>query len=88
MTYFETPQDALAHACGLTVQQLESIQDAISADEEALYNMGQPHLDPEDRDLIPEDYVIDPAHTHVYNTTPDRGVWYCADCGVPLASPF
>lgn len=57
MTYFETPNHAAAYYEGMTVEAFEAREDAIVADLEELELLGQPHLDVEDRDLIPEQYV-------------------------------
>lgn len=57
MTYFETPNDRDAYVLGMSTDAYEAMQDAVTADEEMLWDLGQPHLDPEDRDLIPEGLV-------------------------------
>ena len=54
MTYFETPNDRDAYVLGMSTDAYEAMQDAVSADEEMLWDLGQPHHDVEDRDLIPE----------------------------------
>ena len=57
MTYFETPTDAAAYYAGMSTAAFVAREEAIEADAEALYFAGEPHLDPEDRTLIPEDMV-------------------------------
>lgn len=54
MTYFETPTDAAAYYAGMSTADYEAREDAIVADLETLDAMGQPHLDPEDRDYVRE----------------------------------
>lgn len=58
MTYFETPNDAAAYVAGMSTEAYEAWQDAVTADEENLYFMGQPHLEPEDRDFVDEADVM------------------------------
>lgn len=49
---FETPTDAAAYYAGMSVAAYEAREDAIVSDLEDLYNMGEPHLEPEDRTRV------------------------------------
>ena len=57
MTYFETPTAAAAYYAGMSEDAYCEREDAIVADLEMLRAEGNPDLDVEDRDLIPEQYV-------------------------------
>jgi hypothetical protein len=54
MTYFETPNDKAAYIAGMSTAAYEDMLDRLAEEEEMLWDLGQPHLDVEDRDLIPE----------------------------------
>lgn len=60
MTYFGTPNDQAAYYAGMPVEEYEYREDLISEDEQALYEAGQPHLDPETRDTVDYSDVEDP----------------------------
>lgn len=71
---------------------LDRLDYDMRADEAARAEFGEDytetyHVAGEAATLIPET-LVRTGHEHVYCTTPDRGVWHCADCGVPLERPF
>lgn len=55
MTYFETPTAQAAHFAGLSEAAFLAREEAREAEAEALYMMGEPHLDVEDRERVSED---------------------------------
>ena len=55
MTYFETPTAQAAYFAGLSEAAFIAREEAREAEAEALYMMGEPHLDVEDRERVSED---------------------------------
>lgn len=60
MTYFETPTAQAAYYAGMSEDAYLAREDAIAEDLDALRRAGQPHLDPEDRDVLDYFDVLDP----------------------------
>lgn len=58
MIYFETPADAAAYIAGMSYDAFVEREELIERDENELYWMGEPHLEPEDRVLVSEDDLV------------------------------